>query len=143
MSRARTKGGLHSKPQAACDGRARLLVVLLIEGQVTDSKGAALMLGDSSYGAGWCRKAFLRRGIVPCGPFGSNRKTPVPHDQALYRQRPCIENTFVCLTDWRRILNRSDRCAHLHGRRRPRRHRHLPDGFIGPQPSISPPSARV
>ena len=57
----RTKGGLNSKLQAVCDGKGRPLVMLLSEGQMSDYKGAALMidalpkakalLGDRGYNA--------------------------------------------------------------------------------------------
>src|ERR1700748_2336175 len=40
----RTKGGLNSKLHAVCDGKGRPLVMLLSEGQMSDYKGAALML---------------------------------------------------------------------------------------------------
>ena len=40
----RTRGGLNSKLHAVCDGRGRPLILLLSEGQMSDYKGAALML---------------------------------------------------------------------------------------------------
>src|SRR5450759_3962220 len=40
----RTKGGLNSKLHAVCDGHGRPLIMLLSEGQMSDYKGAALML---------------------------------------------------------------------------------------------------
>ena len=40
----RTKGGLNSKLHAVCEGAGRPLVMLLSEGQMSDYKGAALML---------------------------------------------------------------------------------------------------
>lgn len=57
----RTKGGLDSKLHAVWDGQGRPLIMLLSEGQMSDYKGAALMidalpkakalLGDRGYGA--------------------------------------------------------------------------------------------
>ncbi len=38
------KGGLNSKLHAVCDGKGRPLVMLLSEGQMSDFRGAALML---------------------------------------------------------------------------------------------------
>ena len=118
----RTKGGLNSKLHAVCDGEGRPLVMLLSEGQMSDYKGAALMLdalppakallGDRGYDAGWFRNALAARGIVPCIPSKSNRKIPIAHDRTLYRQRHKIENMFGRLKDWRRIHTRYDRCAH-------------------------------
>jgi transposase len=105
-----------------CDGEGRPLVMLLSEGQMSDYKGAALMLdalppdkvllGDRGYDAGWFRSALAARGIVACIPSKSNRKIPIAHDRTLYRQRHKIENTFGRLKDWRRIHTRYDRCAH-------------------------------
>ena len=118
----RTKGGLNSKLHAVCDGAGRPLVLLLSEGQMSDYKGAAMMLnalppakillGDRGYDAGRFRNALARRGIVPCIPSKPNRRMPIPHDRTLYRQRHKIENMFGKLKDWRRIHTRYDRCAH-------------------------------
>ncbi|HJS12961.1 IS5 family transposase [Sphingopyxis sp.] len=118
----RTKGGLNSKLHAVCDGQGRPLVMLLSEGQMSDYKGAALMidalpkakalLADRGYDADWFRAALTERGIAPCIPSKVNRKVPIPHDTVLYRQRHRIENMFGKLKDWRRIHTRYDRCAH-------------------------------
>ena len=96
--------------------------MLLSEGQMSDYKGAALMLdvlprarellADRGYDANWFRQALATRGIAACIPSKSNRKTHIPHDRALYRQRHKIENMFGRLKDWRRIHTRYDRCAH-------------------------------
>jgi len=113
---------LNSKLHAVCDGRGRPLVVLLSEGQMSDYKGAALMidalpkakalLGDRGYDADWFRQALIAQGIAPCIPPKANRKVQIPYDKALYRQRHKIENMFGRLKDWRRIHTRYDRCAH-------------------------------
>jgi transposase len=118
----RTKGGLNSKLYAVCDGQGRPLIMLLSEGQMSDYKGAALMLdalpparqllGDKGYDADWFRQALAERGITACIPSKSNRKKPIEHDRELYRQRHKIENMFGRLKDWRRIHTRYDRCAH-------------------------------
>ena len=96
--------------------------MLLTEGQTSDYKGAALMLdalpkarailGDRGYDADWFRNTLLAKDITPCIPSKANRKTPIPHDRTLYRQRHRIENMFGRLKDWRRIHTRYDRCAH-------------------------------
>ena len=105
-----------------CDGQGRPLILLLSEGQMSDYKGAALMLdalppakellGDKGYDADWFRQALTERGITACIPSKSNRKTPIEHDRVLYRERHKIENMFGRLKDWRRIHTRYDRCAH-------------------------------
>lgn len=96
--------------------------MLLSEGQMSDYKGAALLLpalpnanellADKGYDADWFRKALADRGIAACIPSRSNRKTPIEHDRSLYRQRHKIENMFGRIKDWRRIHTRYDRCAH-------------------------------
>ncbi len=98
------------------------MILLLSEGQMSDYKGAALMvdafpkakilLGDRGYDADWFRHTLIERGIIPCIPSKTNRKIPIPHDRALYRQRHRIENMFGKIKDWRRIHTRYDRCAH-------------------------------
>ena len=100
----------------------RPLIMLLSEGQMSDYKGAALMLnalpkakellGDRGYDADWFRHALTERGIKACIPSKSNRKKHIEHDRILYRQRHKIENMFGRLKDWRRIATRYDRCAH-------------------------------
>src|SRR5476651_2152388 len=84
----RTKGGLNSKLHAVCDGYGRPLIMLLSEGQMSDYKGAALMLpalqkaeellGDKGYDADWFRQALAERGITTCIPSKSDRKKPMP-----------------------------------------------------------------
>ena len=96
--------------------------MLLSEGQMSDYKGAALMinalppakqlLGDKGYDANWFRQALAARGITACIPSKSNRAKPIEHDRMLYRQRHKIENAFGRLKDWRRIHTRYDRCSH-------------------------------
>ena len=118
----RTKGGLNSKLHAVCDGKGRPLVMLLSEGQMSDYKGAALMidalprakalLADRGYDADWFRAALAARDIAACIPSKADRKVPIPHDTVIYRKRHRIENMFGKLKDWRRIHTRYDRCAH-------------------------------
>ena len=65
--------------------------MLLSEGQMSDYKGAALMLdalppakqllGDKGYDADWFRQALAERGITACIPSKSNRKKPIEHDR--------------------------------------------------------------
>jgi len=96
--------------------------MLFSEGQMSDYKGAALMLealpkakallGDKGYDANWFRNALTARATAPCIPPKATRKTPIAYDKILYRQRHKIENMFARLKDWRRIHTRYDRCAH-------------------------------
>jgi transposase len=87
--------------------------MLLSEGQMSDYKGAALMLpampkvkqllADKGYDADWFRAALAKRGVAACIPSKSNRKVAIPYDALLYKQRHKIENMFGRLKDWRRI----------------------------------------
>jgi putative transposase len=118
----RTKGGLNSKLHTVCDGEGRPIILLLSEGQMSDHKGARLVLGalpsathliaDRGYDSAWFREELEVRGIEPCIPSSRSRKTPFAYDKALYRQRHKVENLFAKLKDWRRIATRYDRCAH-------------------------------
>jgi transposase len=98
--------------------------MLLSEGQMSDYRGAALMLpampkakqllADKGYDPDGFRAALAKRRITPCIPSKANRKTAIPHDAVLYKQRHKIENMFGRLKDWRRIHTRYDRCAHTY-----------------------------
>ena len=73
------------------------------EGQMSDYKGAALMLralpkaklllGDKGYDADWARDAFAARGIIACIPSRVSRKVLIPHDPTRYRQRHSLRKT--------------------------------------------------
>ncbi|WP_341872155.1 transposase [Rhizobium mesoamericanum] len=98
------------------------MIMLLSEGQMSDFRGAALMLkalpeaqamlADKGYDADWFRKALADRSITACIPSKANRKVPIPHDVVLNKQHHKIENMFGKLKDWRRIHTRFDRCGH-------------------------------
>lgn len=75
-----------------------------------DLPKAETLLADRGYDADWFRNTLKDRGIAPCIPSRRRRKTSIPHDQDLYRQRHRIENSFARLKDWRRIATRYDRC---------------------------------
>ena len=113
---------MNSKLHAVCDGEGRPIILLLTEGQMSDHKGAALLLsslpnarellGDKGYDSDWFRHALAERGINPCIPPRSNRKVQYHYDKILYKQRHKIENVFGRIKDWRRVATRYDRCAH-------------------------------
>jgi transposase len=78
---------------------------MLSEGQMSDYKGAALilsalpeakgLLGDRGYDADWFRKALDERGITACIPGRSNRKIPIG---VLRFARPGMQATIpLCL----------------------------------------------
>ena len=96
--------------------------MLLTEGQMSDHKGAAMMLdalpaartliADRGYDSRAFRTALSARRIRPCIPSTRSRKRPFAYNKTLYRQRHRVENMFAKLKDWRRIATRYDRCAH-------------------------------
>ena len=100
---------MNSKLHAVCDGKGRPLVMLLSEGQMSDFKGAALMLpampgakellADKGYDADWFRAALAKRGVAACIPSKSNRKVAIPYDSVVYKQPHKIENMFGRLKD--------------------------------------------
>ena len=100
----------------------RPVVMLLSEGQMSDYKGARLivdalplakhLLADRGYDADWFRGALKDKGIEPCIPPKKNRKIQIEYDKTLYKQRHKVENMFGKLKDWRRVATRYDRCAH-------------------------------
>ena len=85
------------------------MILLLSEGQMSDHRGAALMLPrmprakellvDKGYDSNRFREALVERGIQPCIPSSKSRKVPLPYDKALYRERHRIENMFGRLKD--------------------------------------------
>ncbi len=86
----RTKGGLNSKLHTVCDGEGRPIILLLSEGQMSDHKGARLVLdalppaahliADRGYDSAWFRKELEARGIEPCIPSSRSRKVPNAYD---------------------------------------------------------------
>lgn len=96
--------------------------MLLTEGQMSDHKGARILLpmlppakellADRGYDSNRFRAGLIERGTEPCIPSTKSRKLELPYDKVLYRQRHRIENAFGRLKDWRRIAMRYDRCAH-------------------------------
>lgn len=98
------------------------MILLLNAGQVSDYCGAATVLSDlpdaerliadKGYDSDWVREALADLKIAPCIPGRANRKTPIPYDTDLYKQRNRIERMFGRLKDWRRIATRYDRCAY-------------------------------
>jgi putative transposase len=113
---------LNSKLHAVCDQLGRPILLRLTAGQVSDHKGAAMMLddlpaaayliADRGYDSAGFRQALTDMNIVPCIPSSRSRKRAFPYDKAIYRQRHRIENMFAHLKDWRRVATRYDRCAH-------------------------------
>ena len=70
-------------------------MLLLLAGQMSDHKGARLILdvlparatliADRGYDSRPFREALVERGITPCIPSSRSRKRPYPYDAVLYR----------------------------------------------------------
>ena len=117
-----TRGGFNSKLHAACNGEGKPVALYLTAGQVSDYKGAKVLLpilpqseyliADKGYDADWLRDELAENNIEPCIPPRKNRIEDIQYDKILYKQRHKIENLFAKIKDWRRIAMRYDRCSH-------------------------------
>ncbi|MCX2564598.1 IS5 family transposase [Acetobacter thailandicus] len=105
------------------DDQGRPVRLYLTAGQVSDFKGADVLLadlpdkteeiiGDRGYDSNRIRLLLAERTITACIPPKKNRKLKLPYDWHLYKKRHLIENMFAKLKDWRRVATRYDRCAH-------------------------------
>jgi transposase len=105
------------------DGRGRPLSFFLSPGQMSDAKGALVLLGqlppakrllgDKGYDADWLRDELKAKGLRVCIPGRRGRLHPARHNKRLYRKRCRIENAFARLKDWRAIAMRYTRCGDL------------------------------
>ena len=94
----------------------------VVEGQVNDHRGAAILLpalpdaetliAEEGYDSDGFRTALAGRGTEACIPGRANRREPLAYDTELYQRRNLSERRFGRLKDWRRIATRYDRCAH-------------------------------
>ncbi|WP_346011771.1 IS5 family transposase [Komagataeibacter sp. FXV3] len=118
----RAKGGLSSRLHAVCDGQGRPVRLHLTAGQVSDFKGADVLLadlpdgteeviGDRGYDSNRIWLLLVKRNITACVSPKKNRKSKPPYNWHLYKKCHLIENMFVKLKDWRRIATRYDRCG--------------------------------
>ncbi len=104
------------------DGHGRPVILELTAGNVSDYKGADMildqlpaskvLLGDKGYDSDRFRSELKSRGIEPCIPPRRNRNIQIKYDKVLYKQRHKVENMFGWIKDWRRVGMRYDRCAH-------------------------------
>jgi transposase len=104
----------------ACDGQGRPVRFLLAPGQSSDVQAApallegfqpAAVLADRAYDSMALRDRIDAIGAEAVIPSTRSRKTPIPHDRALYRLRNRIERCFNKLKHFRRIATRYDRRA--------------------------------
>ncbi|BCK75486.1 transposase [Acetobacter aceti NRIC 0242] len=106
-----------------CDGQGRPVRLHLTAGQLSDFKGADILLsdlpdgteeviGDRGYDSNKIGLSPAERNIIACFSPKKNRKSGPPYDCHLYKKRHLIENMVAKLKDWRRVVIRYDRCAH-------------------------------
>jgi transposase len=69
------------------------------------------VLADKGYDSNAIREAIAAAGMTAVIPSNRSRKTIIPHDQALYRERNRIERCFNKLKHFRRIATRYVRRA--------------------------------
>ncbi|WP_371859140.1 transposase [Kozakia baliensis] len=86
----RTKGGLNSKLHAMCDDQGRPVRLHLTAGQISDFRGADVLLadlpdeteeviGDRGYDSNRIRLSLAERNITACIPPKKNRKLKPPY----------------------------------------------------------------
>ena len=103
------------------DGPGRPLNFVLSPGQMSDAKGALVLLaslppakrllGDKGDDADWLRDELKARGVRVCIPARSGPNRPATHNRKLHKTRCRIENAFARLKDWRAIAMRTTRCG--------------------------------
>ena len=137
----RSRGGLTTKLHVACDGRGRLLSVILTPGQRHESTqlGAVLdairvprpggrgrprkrpdhLIADKGYSYPSARRLLRRRGIPHTIPPRQDQRQrrvarrgrPLAFDAALYRRRNVVERCVNMLKQWRGIAARYEKRA--------------------------------
>ncbi|KXV23474.1 transposase [Gluconobacter japonicus] len=114
---------MNSKLHGMCDGQGRPVRLHLTAGQVSDFRGADVLLadlpdeteeviGDRGYASNKVRQSLADRNITACIPPKKNSTSKPSYDWHLYKKRHLIENMCAKLKDWRRVATRYDRCAH-------------------------------
>ncbi len=113
---------MNSKLHTVVDQDGKPLCLLLSEGEMSDYKGAALLLPvlleaqelitDKGIDTVWFRQALFDRKIKLCISPRKGRTANIFFDKATYKLRHKIENLFAKLQTWRRIARRYDQCAH-------------------------------
>ena len=107
-----------TKIHLLCDALGRPLRLLLTPGQAAEITSApALLAGvrakgaiaDRAYDANPFRALLAAAGMEAVIPSKRNRKVPIVHDAARYRERNRIERCFNKLKHFRRIATRFDR----------------------------------
>ncbi len=111
---------MNAKLHAVTDHTGRPIRFFVTAGQASDDTGAAAkfgslpdadwLLADRGHDADWFRNALADRGLHPCIPPRTSRKTKIKYNKQRYKRRYRIECMFGRLKDWRRVAPRYDRC---------------------------------
>ena len=120
----KTRGGWNTKLHALCDAKGRILSLYLTGANVSDHKGAEVLLeklpnrvehflGDMGYDSNEIRNILESMGIEPCIPGKKNRVVAIEYDAEFYKERNKIERAFGRIKDWRRVATRYDRCPEM------------------------------
>ena len=116
----RTKGGMNTKLHAVVDEAGQAAALFLSPGNDADISHAQTVLAeipadmvvaDKGYDSDAFRQWLTARGIKPCIPPRSNRKTPARFSKVSYRKRHLIENFFERIKNFRRVATRYDKLA--------------------------------
>jgi transposase len=118
----RSRGGFTSKVHCLSDARGRPIAFHLTPGETADCKAyddlidgpeqkPKALLADKAYDSDVIRADLKRRGIKAVIPPKSNRKTVIPYNKRLYRERNWIERVFGHLKINRAIATRYDQLA--------------------------------
>jgi len=111
---------LTTKIHLLVDALGRPLRFLLTGGQVHESRVAETMLegveahaviADKAYDSNAIRSRVEAAGMEAVIPSNRRRKTIIPHNEVLYRERNLIERCFNKLKHFRRLATRFDRQA--------------------------------
>lgn len=109
-----------TKIHLLADALGRPLRFLLTGGEVHESRTAKTMLdgveakaviADKAYDSNAIREHVAEAGMEAVIPSNRSRKTAIPHDATLYRERNRIERCFNKLKHFRRLATRYDRRA--------------------------------
>jgi transposase len=117
----RSRGGRTTKIHALTDAEGRPRVLLLSPGNTNDialapSLVAAAgpikrLIADKAYDANSLRQLLADQRAKAVIPSTASRRTPIPYNKTIYRQRNLIERMFSRLKDFRRVATRYDKLA--------------------------------
>lgn len=119
----KSRGGRNTKLHLLVDALGRLAAVPVITpGNVSDHTAApeltkdlkdVAVVGDKGYDSRKFRDQLRSQGCEPCIPARKNVKNPEPYDEALYKTRHTVENSFQELKVFRRVATRYEKTKRM------------------------------